>query len=99
MILITGTFRIPSGALASVRPVMERMIVASRMEDGCLAYTYAPDLIDDTLIHVVERWTTREALDRHFESDHLAQWRAAFPTLGITDRALELFEVDAGEAT
>ena len=99
MILITGTFRIPADALERARPIMEAMIAASRKEDGCLAYTYAPDLIDDTLIHVVERWTTREALDRHFASDHLAEWRAAFPTLGITDRALELFEVDGGEAT
>jgi len=98
VILITGIFRIPSNAMERARPIMEAMIAASRKEDGCLAYTYAPDLIDTTLIHVVERWTDRAALDRHFASDHLAQWRAAFPTLGITDRALELFEVDAGEA-
>lgn len=78
---------------------MARMIASSRAEEGCLAYHYAPDLIDAGLIHVIERWRDRSALDRHFSSAHLAEWRAAFPTLGITDRDLKLFEVGDGEPT
>ncbi|NQX95401.1 MAG: antibiotic biosynthesis monooxygenase [Erythrobacter sp.] len=98
MILITGTFRIPSGALARARPAMERMIAASRAEAGCLEYSYAPDLNDETLIRVTERWTSRGAFEDHVASPHLAEWRAAFGELGITDRSLKLFEVDEGES-
>ena len=97
MILITGTFRIGAGALEAARPAMDAMITASQAEAGCLAYAYAPDLNDETLVHVFERWDNREAFDRHVASDHLAVWRAQFAELGITDRHLALFEVSEGE--
>jgi quinol monooxygenase YgiN len=38
---IIGTFRLPPDRLAAARPVMQRMIDASRAEPGCLAYGYA----------------------------------------------------------
>ncbi len=73
---------------------MEEMIVASRAENGCLAYSYALDVLDDGLVHVHETWTDRAALDTHFETQHLADWRAKFEKLGITDRNLVSFEID-----
>lgn len=99
MLLITGTFRIQPEKLAEARPVMEAMILASRAEDGCLGYAYAVDLLDDGLVHVVEYWRDKSALDVHFASAHIAHWRAAWPTLGISDRDLTLHEVSASCAT
>ncbi|WP_298465275.1 putative quinol monooxygenase [uncultured Erythrobacter sp.] len=95
MLIITGTIRIPSGQLAHVQPAMREMITASRAEDGCLAYSYALDVLDDGLVHVHEVWTDRTALEAHFASPHLAAWRAQFDELGITDRSLVSFEIDA----
>lgn len=94
MIVVTGTISIPAGAIAQVKPAMEVMITASRAEDGCLAYSYALDVLDDGLIHVHEAWTDRTALDAHFETQHLAEWRAKFDELGIADRDLVSFEID-----
>lgn len=97
MILVTGTFRIPPGSLAKVLPEMEHMIAASRAEDGCLDYSYALDVLDQGLVHVVERWRDQASLDAHLTTAHLTQWRAQFPQLGITDRALSA--VNASGAT
>jgi quinol monooxygenase YgiN len=72
---------------------MASMIEASRAEAGCLEYCYAEDVLDRGLIHVKERWTDREALDDHFQSTHIANWRATWPSLGIGERNLSLFEV------
>lgn len=94
MILITGTFRIPAERLADARPAMERMIAASRTEAGCLGYSYAEDVLEPGLILVTELWSDQAALDRHFASPHIAEWRAAWPALGIGDRVLHAFEVD-----
>ena len=98
MLLIVGTVRLPPDNLAVARPVMERMVQASRAEPGCLLYVYAEDLFDAGLIHVKEMWADRDALDRHFAAAHLAEWRAAWPTLGIRDRDLALFDVDQPSA-
>ena len=96
MIVITGTVRIPPGAVDRVRPAMERMLMASRAEDGCQHYAYAIDVLDETIVHISEIWRDREALQGHFSTTHMAEWRAQFSELGITDRNLTLFETDAG---
>ncbi|RUU11707.1 antibiotic biosynthesis monooxygenase [Mesorhizobium sp. USDA-HM6] len=99
MLLIIGTIRVPPDRLADARPTMERMISASRAEPGCLAYSYAQDVLDAGLIHVSEIWSDRAALDAHFKSSHIAEWRASWAELGIGDRNLTLYEAGEGAAT
>lgn len=93
MLLIIGTVRLPPDNLDAARPVMQRMVEASRAEPGCLDYGYAEDVLDPGLIHVKEMWADQAALDRHFASPHIAEWRAAWPELGIGERRLFVYEV------
>jgi len=96
MLLIIGTIRVPPARLTEVRAAMAAMIAASCAEQGCLDYHYAEDVLTPGLIHVNELWTDRAALDAHFASAHLAEWRSVWPALGISDRNLVVYEV--GEA-
>ena len=99
MLLIVGTIRLPAGKLQDARPVMARMIAASRAEDGCAEYSYAEDVLDPGLIHVKELWRDQPALDRHFASAHIAAWRLTWPALGIRDRDLRVYEVGEPRGT
>jgi len=98
MLLIVGTVRVPAENLAAARPTMRRMVEASRAEPGCMLYTYAEDMFDPGLIRVTEMWADQTALDRHFSAAHLAEWRAAWPALGIGDRDLILYDAAAPRA-
>jgi quinol monooxygenase YgiN len=93
VLLIVGTIRLPAEILDAARPAMAAMVEASRAEAGCVEYSYAADVLDPGLIHVKERWTNRTALDAHFKSVHIANWRASWPALGIGERNLHLYEV------
>jgi quinol monooxygenase YgiN len=93
VLLIVGTIRLPADLLDAARPVMAAMVEASRAEAGCLEYSYAVDVLDRGLIHVKECWTDRAALDAHFKSVHIANWRASWPVLDIGERNLHLYEV------
>ena len=93
MLLIVGTVRLPPENLDAARPVMQRMVEASRAEPGCLDYGYAEDVLEPGLIHVKELWTDQAALDRHFAAPHLAEWRAAWPALGIGERNLHVYTI------
>lgn len=97
MLIITGTFRLPPASLADARPVMAAMVEGSRAEAGCLHYSYGEDVLDPGLIHVTEHWTDRATLEAHWASPHIRAWRAAWPGLGIGERALTLFEADGGK--
>lgn len=99
MLLIAGTFRLPAHNIEAARPIMEQMVVASRREEGCIEYGYSQDMFDPGLIHVKELWADQAALDRHFATDHLATWRAAWPNLNIHDRNLWVYEVGEPRAT
>lgn len=99
MLLIVGTVRMPADNLPAALPAMKRMVESSRAEEGCEEYSYAADLLDPGLIHVTERWRDQEALDRHFGSAHLTEWRRSWPSLGIRDRNLRVYEVSAPRQT
>jgi len=95
MLVIIGTIRLPAERLDEAKPAMQRMILGSRTEPGCIDYSYAQDVLDAGLIHVTEVWSDRAALDAHFRSPHIADWRASWAALGIGERNLMLYE--AGE--
>ena len=52
-----------------------------------------PVTFEPGLIHVKEIWVDQNSLDRHFAAAHLAEWRAAWPSLCIGDRNLRLYEI------
>jgi len=99
MLLVIGTVRLPPDRLEQAKPAMQRMISASRAEPGCLGYSYAQDVLDAGLIHVLEAWSDRAALEAHFKSAHIAEWRASWVELGIGDRKLTLYETAGGVPT
>ncbi len=93
MIIVAGTVRIDPTKLVAAREIMDRMINASRAEDGCLDYSYSVDVLDPSVVHVFEAWRDMETLQLHFKMPHLAEWRAAWPSFGISDRKLHIYEV------
>ncbi len=92
MIVVVGSFRIPPSMVDVVIPAMETMIRASRAESGCIEYSYALDVLDKGLVRVSERWRDREALEAHFRTAHIAEWRAQVSALAVTERELIAYE-------
>jgi quinol monooxygenase YgiN len=99
MLLIVGTFAIPPDNLPAARLVMNQMVRSSRAEDGCEEYVYAEDLFEPGLIHVKELWRDQSALDLHFASGHLADWRSSWVKFGIGSRNLRAYEVGVPRRT
>jgi quinol monooxygenase YgiN len=94
-LIIAGTVRVPPDKLAALKPHMQKMLAASRAEDGCVTYSYGEDVAEPGLIRVFEAWRDQAAIDAHFASPHMAEWRAAGAQLGVADRRLSLYEVTA----
>jgi quinol monooxygenase YgiN len=93
-LIVAGTVRVPPDKLEDFRPHMLAMLTASRAEDGCLEYSYAQDVAEPGLIRVYEAWRDQAALDAHFQTPHMAAWRAAWPAFGVGERRLKLYEAD-----
>ena len=91
-IIIAGTVRVPLENLAAIKPHMLAMLTASRAEDGCIEYSYGEDVAEPGLIRVFEVWRDQAAIEAHFKVAHMAVWRAAGASLGISDRRLFIYE-------
>jgi quinol monooxygenase YgiN len=97
-LIVAGTVRAPPQNVDAFRPQMAEMMAASQAEDGCLDYNYAEDVTEPGLIHVFERWRDQAALEAHFQTAHMAKWRAAWPSFGVSDRRLFAYEVSSERA-
>ncbi|MEW2398228.1 putative quinol monooxygenase [Streptomyces sp. NPDC046862] len=59
-------------------------------EPGCLDYAMTADPGDERRIRVYERWASQQALDEHFTTPHIKDFRAAVSGLtraGVSLRA------------
>lgn len=98
MIIVSGKAKVKPGAVEAVRGVMEKAILASRKEAGCLDYSYGLDVLDPDTIVVLEYWDSAEALEAHFKQPHMAEWLGALGDAGVISQEIKAFEI-AGERT
>ena len=80
MLVIAGTFEIDPDQRDALIAAAIAVQQASREEEGCLLYTWSADLEDPRKVHVVEKWTSQEALERHLALPHVADFRAVSKT-------------------
>lgn len=69
------------GCEEALRSVLTSFVAPTRQEEGCLRYDLHVDLDDPTKFTFIEEWESREALNKHGQSEHIAAGRAQFPEL------------------
>jgi quinol monooxygenase YgiN len=74
MILVVGRVRCDAEQREELVSLFEGMQNESRKEDGCLRYGFFTAVEDPLSFVAVEEWAHREALDRHFQQQHLREF-------------------------
>lgn len=96
-VVVVGQFRLPPERMDEARGAMRKVMEATRAEDGCIEYNYAEDVLDPGLIRVSEVWASREQLAAHLKTPHMAVWAEERAGLGLTGRAITVYEVSGSE--
>lgn len=73
------------------------MLPLSRAEPGCIEYNFYQDIHDDFSFHFFEKWSSREALQAHFETAHFKQFMEIVEAMVKDAPAVEIFEVASVE--
>ena len=94
MLIIAGTLTIEKPATEDVLEACREMMKATHEESGCIDYVFSIDPIDPKIIHVYERWEDEESLNAHFLAPHMAPFRKALASWGVTDRDILKFQVE-----
>jgi quinol monooxygenase YgiN len=76
---VVATIPVKAEYVDDVRAALETLVIATRDEEGCLAYDLFESAVAPGTFVTVERWVDQAAMDAHMQTPHVA---AAFATAG-----------------
>jgi len=81
MIVIAGTIPIKPERREEAKQLALQMAAATHTEAGCLTYQFYADLVDPNTFFIFEEWESEEALQRHFQTEHMKTFQQQAPKL------------------
>jgi len=93
MIVIAGHVALDPARREQAIAVAREMMADTRREKGCISYTFSGDLDQPGRFRIFEEWESDEALRAHFASPHMARFQQAVGGLGVTEMAVQRYEV------
>lgn len=93
MIIVHGTFPVKSEVRDDALELMRQMAVASRAEEGCISYEFYIGLSDPNTLLLFQEWESVDALQGHFETDHMEEFLKHLPNVldgEVTTRRYEV---------
>ena len=73
--------------------VATTMARATLAEEGCRSYGFYADLEDPNTFLIFEVWESEEALTRHFQTPHMAEFNAVIPRFVAGPPSIDRYEV------
>ena len=75
-IVVVVLFRAVAGGGADAEAAFAEVVPPTHAEEGCVVFAVHRVARDPDRFVLIERWASREALDEHLASPHLAAFRA-----------------------
>ncbi len=79
MIVVVGRVASDTERRGDLIRVAQAVARASRQEEGCISYRIYEDTETENSFVFVEEWRDEEALQRHFRTDHIAEFMRSLP--------------------
>jgi len=96
MLIVLAKAKVGIGAMEAARTAIADMVAASNAEEGCIAYAFTQDVLDPSVLHIVEKWQDEAALAAHFATPHMAAFGAAIAGLDFQVVEAIKFHTDDG---
>lgn len=93
MIVIAGKVPIDPSKREQAKTIMKTMMDTTLQEEGCITYQFLLNPWNDSEIHIFEEWETQDALDAHFQTGHMAEFRKALPAIVTGKFAIKRYVV------
>ena len=92
-IVIVGQFDIHPDDAAAAADLMKTMMIETNKERGCQHYAYSRDLTNPNRFQLSELWEDEPALAAHFQTHHMAAYRAGMKELRVVQRSVKRYDV------
>ncbi|GAC1316115.1 MAG: antibiotic biosynthesis monooxygenase [Thermoleophilaceae bacterium] len=71
-VVVVGAFTARPGKEEAAKQAFEALVEPTHKESGCILYALHQGADDSARLAFIERWASREELDAHLKSDHIA---------------------------
>lgn len=95
MLVIAGHIRFDPAQRERAEKATLEVMEATRKEEGCREYAFSADLAEPGRFWLFELWESQEALDAHFAAPHMARFQAEMGGLGVTELAVQKYEISS----
>lgn len=97
-IIVAGWLRFDGGDVcAQVVRGGAQLIAESRSEQGCVAYNWSVDPLEEGLMHVYEEWESERDLLRHFRHSSYLEMRGHLESFQLSAFDIKLYSVAGTE--
>jgi quinol monooxygenase YgiN len=86
------------GKIDEVLPLLPKLAAAALTEPGCLAFDVFRSLDDEHSYVLLERYTSRAALDAHRETEHFKDLVLGQIVPRLSSRVLQAFDTTDGDS-
>jgi len=93
MIIVQGIFPLKSDCRQEALELMNTMSEASRAEHGCISYEFYIGLSDPNRLLLFQEWETVDALQNHYQTDHMEAFLKELPDVLDGEVATRRYEV------
>ncbi len=96
MLIVLAKAKLGEGAAEALKTPIADMVAASHTEEGCIDYSFTIDVLDPSILHIVEKWQDEAALAAHFATPHMAAFQAAIGGADLTIIEAVKYHADDG---
>ena len=93
MIIVHGVLRVFENQRSRALVLMQDMATASQLEAGCVSYEFYVGLTDPNTLLLFQEWEAVDALQGHFETDHMEEFLKLLPSFLDGEVASRRYEV------
>ena len=94
MIVVVAKFKVKLGKKAELLAAAKDLIAATRQETGCISYSLLEDPYVENNFNFIEEWSDKAALQSHFTTTHIAEWRQKSANLRDGQTTLTMYQAE-----
>ena len=94
MLVVKAELKVKPDKKAELFLLAKDVIAATRAEEGCVSYSLMDDPHDPCACAFIEEWVDKAALQRHFATPHLAEWRKKSTELLTGKPVIKLYQAE-----
>jgi quinol monooxygenase YgiN len=94
-VVVAGYIKVAPKDREALVKVLQAHVPRVRKKDGCIAYTFAVDVVDPNVVRMSEAWRDRQSLETHLVDDEFQGVREVLVDIEFIERSVQRYDVSS----